>query len=206
LSRPCARREGLSWIGGPHAHQGFNLRGAGYPRPMDTWRAIDTIRVVREFDPRPIENAHLDRILNAGRRTGSSKNRQDWAFIVVRERSHLRELAAVGRYASHLAGAALAVALVRPVARDEHQLTTFLWDLGRAAQNMVLAAWELGIGSVPATVYDLDLAAALLRLPSDRRCDFLLSFGYPADPSRLTAPKRAGGRRSLPDLVHEEHW
>ena len=71
---------------------------------------------------------------------------------------------------------------------------------------MVLAAWELGIGSVPATVYDHDLAHRLLRLPSDRRCDFLLSFGHAADPSELTAPNRAGGRVPLADVVHEEHW
>ena len=173
---------------------------------METWTAINTIRVVREFADRPIEPAHLDRILNAGRRTASSKNRQDWAFIVVRDREHLRELAAVGRDASHLGGADVAIALVRPAATTEHQLTTYLWDLGRAAQNMVLAAWELGIGSVPATVYDLDLAARLLGLPDDHRCDFLLSFGHPGDPSQLTVPNRAGGRVTLDEIVREERW
>ena len=173
---------------------------------MSAWQAIASIRVVRRFSDEAVEPAHLDRIVNAGRRTGSSKNRQDWAFIVVRDRERLRQLAGVGRYAEHLAGADLAIALVRPVARNEHQLRTFLWDLGRAAQNMVLAAWELGIGSVPATVYDLDLAARLLGLPADQRCDFLLSFGYPADGSVLTAPKRAGGRLPLDAVVHEETW
>ena len=173
---------------------------------METWTAINTIRVVREFDDRPIGPDHLDRILNAGRRTASSKNRQDWTFIVVRDREHLRELTGVGRYADHLAGAALAIALVRPRAKDEHQLATYLWVLGRAAQNMVLAAWELGIGSVPATVYDLDVAGRLLSLPDDRRCDFLLSFGYPADPSVLTAPNRTGGRLALDDVVRQERW
>lgn len=173
---------------------------------METFTAINTVRVVREFADRALEPEHLDRILNAGRRTASSKNRQDWTFIVVRDRAHLAELAAVGHYAGHLAGAAAAVALVRPRATKELQLTTYVWDLGRAAQNMVLAAWELGIGSVPATVYDLDLAGWLLGLPDDRRCDFLLSFGYPADPSVLTAPNRAGGRLPLDDVVREERW
>jgi nitroreductase len=163
---------------------------------METWTAINTIRVIREFADRPLETADLDRILNAGRRTASSKNSQDWAFIVVRDRAHLRELVEVGRYASHLAGAAVAIALVRPAAKNEHQLATYLWDLGRAAQDMVLAAWELGIGSAPATVYDLDLAGRLLGLPDDRRCDFLLSFGYPADPAKLSAPNRAAASRS----------
>ena len=173
---------------------------------METWTAINSVRVVREFDGRPIELEHLDRILNAGRRTASSKNRQDWAFIVVRDRARLRELSTVGRYAGHLATAPAAIALVRPASRDEHQLTTYLWDMGRAAQNMVLAAWELGIGSVPATVYDLDLAGQLLGLPDDQRCDFLLSFGYPADPTTLTAPNKPGGRVTLAEIIHEERW
>lgn len=169
---------------------------------METWKAINSLRVVREFDARPIERQHVERILNAGRRAGSSKNQQHWAFIVLRDRERLRELAAVGKYAGHLAGAPLAIALVTPSPASP----SVMWDCGRAAQNMVLAAWELGIGSVPATVYDHDLAHRLLRLPSDRRCDFLLSFGHPADPSELSAPNRAGGRLSLAQLVHQDQW
>ena len=126
--------------------------------------------------------------------------------MVVRDRENLRQLSKVGRYADHLATAPAAIALVRPDARDEHQLRTLMWDLGRAAQNMVLAAWELGIGSVPATVYDLDLAGRLLGLPADRRCDFLLSLGYPAEPEMLTAPNKPGGRVPLDEVVHRERW
>jgi nitroreductase len=172
---------------------------------VETWKAIDTVRVVRKFSDAPIEPQHLDRILNAGRRTGSSKNDQHWAFIVVRDRDHLAELAHVGHYAGHLAGATVAIALVTPNATG-HYNNSVMWDSGRAAQNMVLAAWDLGIGSVPATVYDHELVHRLLSLPDDRRCDFLLSFGHPADPEKLIAPKRAGGRLPLSDLVHEERW
>ena len=173
---------------------------------MDTWQAINSVRVVRRFTDEPVAPEHLDRILNAGRRAGSSKNQQAWAFVTIRDREQLRKLASVGHYADHLAGAAVAIALVRPDAHDEHQLRSIMWDMGRAAQNMVLAAWELGIGSVPATVYDLALASRLLGLPADQRCDFLLSFGYPADPTVLTAPNRAGGRVPLEDVVHDERW
>ena len=172
---------------------------------METWTAINGARVVREFDPRPIAPEHLDRILNAGRRAGSSKNQQHWAFIVISDRQRLRDLAAVGRYAGHLAGATVAIALVTP---DEggHRNNSVMWDLGRAAQNIVLAAWELGIGSVPATVYDHEMASRLLGLPPDRRCDFLLSLGHPADASVLSAPNRAGGRLTLDEVVHRETW
>jgi hypothetical protein len=46
----------------------------------------------------------------------------------------------------------------------------------------------------------------LLGLPDDRRCDFLLSFGYPADPSELKAPNKPGGRRSLDEVVRQNRW
>ena len=173
---------------------------------MDTWQAINSVRVVRRFSDQPVIPEHLERILNAGRRAGSSKNQQSWAFITIADRQHLKQLAEVGPYADHLGGAPVAIALVRPDASGEHQLRSIMWDLGRAAQNMILAAWELGIGSVPATVYDLSLASRLLGLPADQKCDFLLSFGHPADPSVLTAPNQAGGRRSFAEIVHEERW
>ena len=172
---------------------------------MDTWQAINSVRVVREFADRPLDPDHVKRILNAGRRTGSSKNEQRWVFITVQERERLRELAAVGRYGGHLAGAAAAVALVTPDPNGPRG-KSIMWDLGRAAQNMVLAAWELGIGSAPATVYDHDLAGKLLGLPAGQDCSFILSFGYPADPGALTAPNRPGGRRSLDEVAREEHW
>jgi nitroreductase len=172
---------------------------------MDTWTAINSVRVVREFADGPLEPDHLTRILNAGRRTGSSKNEQRWVFITVQGRDRLRELAAVGRYAGHLAGAAAAVALVTPDPNGPRG-KSIMWDVGRAAQNMVLAAWELGIGSAPATVYDHALAGRLLGLPADQDCSFILSFGYPADPGALTAPNRPGGRLSLDEVVREDHW
>jgi len=173
---------------------------------LGTWEAIDSIRVVRSFSGDPIEDEALARILNAGRRAGSSKNEQRWTFVVCRDPAHLAELATVGPYAGHLAGATLAVALVTPDPRAAGAPLSIVFDLGRAAQNMVLAAWELGIGSVPATVYDQAKVRALLGLPADRHCEYLLSFGYPADPSSLDAPNRAGGRLPLGEIVREERW
>jgi nitroreductase len=173
---------------------------------MSAWDAISRTRAIRTFTNRPLDPDHLDRILQAGRRAGSAKNLQRWAFIVCRDRSQLRELSAVGPWAGHLAGAAVAVALVTPDPRAPEAPLSIVFDVGRVAQNMTLAAWELGIGSVPATVYEHDLARRLLRYPSDRHCEYLVSFGYPAHPGELTAPPRAGGRAPLDDLVHEEYW
>lgn len=162
--------------------------------------------MVRRFEGRSLASEHLQRILDAGRHAGSSKNQQRWDFIVIEDRAQLRALAALGPYAGHLAGAAAAVALVTPDPRGSAASLSILWDLGAAADNMMLAAWELGIGSCPATVYEPALARELLGYPSDRSCEYLLSFGYPADPTELTRPPTAGGRRALSEVVRREHW
>ena len=173
---------------------------------MSAWQAVSSKRMVREFADRPLDPEHLVRILNAGRRAASSKNLQRWEFIVCRDREHLRELAAVGTWADHLAGAAVGIALVTPRSRDADDPLSVMFDLGMAAANMMVVAWELGIGSVPATVYKQDLARGLLGYPTTHHCEYILSFGYPADPGVLTAPNKAGGRRALEDILHEERW
>lgn len=173
---------------------------------MDTLRAIGSIRVVREFSEDPIAAADLDRILGAGRRAGSSKNLQRWDFIVVTDRERLGRLAEVGPYAGHVTGAALAIALVTPEPRAPGAPLSIEWDNGRAAQNMVLAGWALGIGSCPATVYEQDLAREILGYPADRHCEYILSFGHPADPERLVRPNKAGGRRDIDEILHRERW
>lgn len=169
---------------------------------METWRAIDSLRVVRVFDGRPLSDEQIMQIAHAGRRAGSSKNMQRWAFVVIRKRERLEDLSKTGPWAAHIAGAAAAIALVTPDPKPDRPLSV-MWDLGRAAQNMMLAARDLDIGSCPATVYEHDLVKELLSLPDHQHCEYILSFGHPADTSALDAPKRAGGRLKLSDVVHE---
>jgi nitroreductase len=173
---------------------------------MHAWDAIRTKRMVRRYEQRPLAPEHLLRIIDAGRHAGSSKNQQLWDFVVVEDRERLERLAGVGKYAGHLAHAAAAVGLVTPDPRAPGASLSLVWDSGLAAQNMMLAAWELGVGSCPVTVYDHDLAREAMAFPTDRWCGYLLSLGYPADPEDLTRPPKAGGRRPLDDVLHRERW
>jgi nitroreductase len=172
----------------------------------DVWSAIRTKRMVRRFEARPLDPEHLARILDAGRHAASSKNQQRWDFVAVEARARLEALSKCGPYAGHVAGAAAAVALLTPDPRLPEASTSLMWDLGLAAENMMLAAWELGVGSCPATVYDQSIARDVLGFPDDRFCGYVLSFGYPADESDLTRPPKAGGRRPLDEVVHRETW
>jgi len=173
---------------------------------VNVLEAIGRLRVVRRYADRPLDPGHLETILNAGRRASSSKNRQRWDFVVVTDRDGLRTLSGVGPFAGHVARAAAVIALVVPDQQGTERPHSVAWDLGLASQNMILAAWELGIGSCPITVYEPDLARSILGYPADRVCEQLLAFGYPADPTDLTRPLKPGGRRPLDELVHRERW
>jgi nitroreductase len=167
--------------------------------------AVAKRRVVRRFADRPLEPDDLRAILDAGRRSGSSKNLQRWTFVVVRDRARLAALSRVGPYAGHVAGAAAAIALVTPDPHRDEPLSV-MWDLGGAAVQMMLVAWDLGVGSCPATVYQQALVREILGLPDDRWCEYLLSLGYPADQSVFDRPNKPGGRRTFSDVVREERW
>jgi nitroreductase len=173
---------------------------------MQTLDAIGHQRVSRRFSSEPIPAEAVSTILEAGRRAGSSKNLQRWSFVVVRDRRALERLSTLGPWCGHVAGAALAIALVTPDPRAAGQPLSIMWDLGRAAQNMTLAAWDVGIGSCPATVYQQEACRGALGYPPDHHCEYILSFGYPEDPTDLTRPLRAGGRHDLATMVHEERW
>jgi nitroreductase len=173
---------------------------------MDTITAIDTIRTVRRFSPEPLTGDEVRAILHAGRRAGSSKNLQRWDFVVVRDRDRLAALGDAGPWAGHVRGASVAIALVTPDPRAAGAPLSIVFDIGRAAQNMVLAAWAHGIGSCPATVYEQDLCRAILGYPETHHCEYILSFGKPEDAGELTRPNRAGGRKPLDQLVHAERW
>ena len=173
---------------------------------MELEEAVRRLHVVRHFSAEPVSEDDLIAILNAGRRAGSSKNLQRWHFIVVRDRARLARLAGVGPFADHLDRGALAIALVTPDPAAADSPPSVMWDLGRAAQNMVLVAWARGIGSVPATVYEHDLCREILAYPDDHHCEYILAFGHPAAQGTLTRPLRRGGRLALDEIVFGERW
>jgi nitroreductase len=171
---------------------------------VETWAAITSRRAVRSFTDQPIEKRDLERILEAGRRAPSSVNEQRWDFVMVTGRDRLEQLSKVWRYGRHVASSAATIALVTPRAEDPHERESIAFDLGQAAMSMMIAAADLGIGSGHSSVQDQDLARSLLGYPQDRRCDYLVALGYPAD--RALKPLRTPKRRPFTEVVHRDHW
>jgi nitroreductase len=170
---------------------------------MDVSTAIHLKRAVRQFKDEQLPEEAVTAILNAGRRSQSSKNTQPWNFIAIRDKTQLKRLSECGTWAGHLAGAALGVAILIPDPSERFQI---LFDAGQSAAYMQLAALELGIGSCLATIYDVEKARAAFGFPADLLLRFAISFGYPLAPEQITLPPKKGGRRSFKEIVHWDHW
>ncbi|HSR46427.1 MAG TPA: nitroreductase family protein [Anaerolineales bacterium] len=170
---------------------------------MKVAEAIRMKRAVRAFVGQPLPREAVLAILDAGRRAQSSKNTQPWDFIAVEDPGVLQGLSRTGTYAGHLAGASLAIVIVTP---NPEARWSILFDAGQAAAYMQLAAWERGIGSCLATIYDPPAAQAILGVPSDRHIQVAISFGVPSDPKELTDPPRPGGRRPGAEVFHFNRW
>ncbi|MEX2158106.1 MAG: nitroreductase family protein [Dehalococcoidia bacterium] len=163
---------------------------------MEVYSCIRTKRDSRSYTAQPIPEESLRRILEAGRMSGSSKNTQPWAFVVLRDDERKREVAACGQFAKHVPNAPLAIAIVLTPGGGP-------FDAGRAAQNMMLAAWDEGITSCPVAMHDQDCAAKTLGLPAEHRVAMVISFGYPESEESL---HRGIARTPLEELVHQERW
>ena len=170
---------------------------------MNVSDAIRMKRAVRKFQDKPLPDEVVHTILDAGRRAQSSKNEQGWQFIAIRDKAILKALSETGTYAGHLAGAALGVAILTPNPEGKFQ---DLFDAGQAAAYMQLAAWELGVGSCLASIYEPDKALEILGFPPDWHLRIAISFGYPADEEKLSAAPKKGGRRPLDEVVHWDKW
>jgi nitroreductase len=171
---------------------------------METWDAITSRRNVREFSDRPIGDADLERILEAGRRAPSSRNWQPWDFIAVTDRGQLRELALVWRGGGHIAHSAATLVVLLPNVDDASQRERAAYDAGQATVQMMLAAADLGIGSGHSAVGDQARARELLGFPEDRDAYIMIDFGYPA--GRALQPIKHPDRRPFGEVVHRERW
>lgn len=170
---------------------------------MDVKEAIRTKRAVREFAKEPLPEDAVKAILNAGRRAQSSKNRQAWAFVAIRDHETLKKVSKFGMFAGHMAGAGLGVLILTP---PPEKFYGALFDAGQAAAYMQLAAWEMGIGSCLATLHRPKGAYPLLGIPEEFHVLMAISFGYPAKSKGLHFRPTKGGRKDFDEVVHWEKW
>lgn len=161
---------------------------------------LRSLRSVRRFSERPIPDDVLRDVLRVARWTGSAKNTQPWEIVVVRDRATLQQLASLGQFAGHLAGANAAIALVMNGPGNS-------FDAGRLAQNVMLGAWAHGVGSCIGSIFPDEnerRAKTLLGVPEERSMRTLISLGYPADETALRISSTPGTRSALPSIGRKQ--
>jgi nitroreductase len=163
---------------------------------MEVFEAVRTMLAVRRYLDRAVPEAIVQRIVEAGRLTGSAMNLQPWHFIVVQDRDTLRRLGALARSGPYVAEAPLAIVVV--IDRTGYAVS----DASRAIDSMMLTAWAEGVGSNWVGFGNLEKVNALLGIPSDRDVLAILPFGYPAD--RIGRGKKK--RKALRAVAHRERY
>jgi nitroreductase len=143
---------------------------------VDTYLAIASYRDRRRYDGRPLEPDVADRILDAGRLAGSASNRQRRRFVVAESPAVRAEVQASVYEPANVERAGLVVGILAPDGRMP------LFDAGRAAQNMLLAAWNEGVDSCPNGLAHPERAQQALGAGPEETVAIVLSFGYPPSP------------------------
>jgi nitroreductase len=162
----------------------------------DNYDFVKGLRAIRDYEREPLSNDDLGAILEAGRWTGSSKNQQSWSFIAVTDPDRIQGLADHGDFTQPIRDSAATIVLVREPGGND-------FDIGRAAQSMMLAAKAIGVASCPITLHRERDAAAFLDVPEGATARYAVALGYPADTAQ---PRRFGGRKPASDVVKLDRY
>ncbi len=170
---------------------------------------IDNIlqrRSIRKYTEKPIDAETMHTLLTCAMAGPTSVNSRDWAFVVVDDKALLRELSACnGTSALMLPSAAAAILVCGDLSRA-FPVAPDYWviDGAIATQNIILAANELGIGSVWLGTYPqmerVENVTKLLSLPENIVPHSIVSLGYPDE------VKDTEKRLYEEDRVHFNRW
>lgn len=164
---------------------------------MEVYEAVKTVLAVRSYEEKTIPPDVVAQIVEAGRLTGSSMNRQPWHFIVVENPQTLNRLGELARSGPYIAEAPLAI--VVSIAKESPFGVS---DASRAIQSMVLTAWGAGIGSNWVGFKNLSDVATLLAVPESFEVLAVLSFGYPTQ----TLGRGKKQRKALAEVASQEQF
>jgi nitroreductase len=170
---------------------------------MKVFEAVQSRRSIRAYEPRPVPEDVLSRILEAGRLAPSANNRQPWHFIVVKDPEKKKVLSA-GKYAHFLVDTPVVV-----VGCGDAELSPrwYAVDVTIALQNMVLTATEEGLGTCWIGSFDEDPVRKCLNVPERYKVVAMLAMGYPKDKLDIGAFLiRSKNRKALKEITSTEEF
>ena len=187
---------------------------------MSLYDIIVSRRTIRQFKPLPIARSFLEKLVNAARLAPSAGNLQPLEFIVVDEDETRKKIFPCLRWAGYIAPEgnpkpgnepmAYIISLVNSSVREKG----YEYDVGAAMENMILTAWEEGLGTCWLISVDREKVVEILRIPKGYKVDCVLALGYPAENPLLEELKDSVKywkdnedvlhvpKRNLKDIVH----
>jgi len=171
---------------------------------MDVMEAIKKRYSVRSYQDRVVEPEKLDGILEAARLAPSASNRQEWRFIVVRDKNIRQRLMQAAKDQAFVGQAPVVIAACAKT--DSHVMTCgqqcYPIDVAIAIEHMALKATEEGLGTCWIGAFYEDKVKEILGIPEkDIRIVALLALGYPV--KLRPNPK---DRLRLKEIVMYEGW
>ena len=166
-------------------------------------------RACRHFEPRPIPDEILDKLAYAAHRAPTGGNTPYRFVIVVKDPIKLKMLKLIAPGYFGDSSAAIVVCTDLRVAEDG--LGTLgvdqcsLYDAGAAAENVVLAAYSIGLGASFIKSYSETALKRILGLPEGYRTELVVSLGYPSKSEPRPLKQRKGGNITYRD-TYGQQW
>ena len=169
---------------------------------MELLEAIKTRRSIRQFYDRPVSEEHVMTIVEAAMLAPSAGNQQPWHFIIISDRAKLDAIPSFHPYSKMVLQAPVAI-LICGDPSGKPWPDFWVQDCSAATQNALLAARDLGLGTVWAGVYPaMDRMAgfrSLLAIPDHSLPFALIPVGWPTGAFQPVD-------RFKPELIHRERW
>ncbi|RPJ06975.1 MAG: nitroreductase [Spirochaetaceae bacterium] len=169
---------------------------------MELLPEIQVRKSIRQFMKDAVPKDVMSRILEAGARAPSAKNRQEWRFVVVQKEDIRKKIqdAAFGQDYVGQAPAIIAACTTNIDYRMPNGHLSFPVDLTFGVSFMMFQAVHEGLGTCCITTFDEQEVKEILTVPFSMRVVMLLLVGYPAgEPEETT-------RKPLKRVISYEHW
>jgi nitroreductase len=180
---------------------------------MELFEAIKNRRSIRRYKPDLISEKDLETVLEAARLAPSWKNSQCWRFIVIKSDASKKALAdclpPTNGATNAIRQAPVTIVACAEIGKSGYGPTNpetdkgeywYMYDIALAMENLVLAAFSLGLGTVHVGLFDAQKVAAIMNVPTGYCVVALTPLGYPEQPA-ASRP-----RKEMPEIVFYEKF